>query len=96
MNETFSSVWDALEDDPLLAEELKLRSQIIATLCSWVRVNKLTQVEAAALLKVTQPRISDLMRGKITVFGMDELTKMLLITGARLKVCTAPVTAFAN
>ncbi|MBC7625519.1 MAG: XRE family transcriptional regulator [Aeromicrobium sp.] len=96
MNETFASVWDALEDDPLLAEELKLRSEMIAILCSWVRVNKLTQVEAAALLKVTQPRISDLMRGKITVFGMDELTKMLLITGARLKVCTAPVKAFAN
>ena len=55
-------------------------------MCSWVRVNKLTQVEAAALLKVTQPRISDLMRGKITAVDMDALTKMLLVTGARLNV----------
>lgn len=49
------------------------------------------QAEAARLLGVTQPRISDLMRGKINLFGLDALVNMATAAGLRieLKVSTA-------
>ena len=82
--ERFDSVWDAIEDDPAQAENLKLRSALMMALIDHIRKQGLTQSEAAKLLGVTQPRISNLVRGKIDLFGLDTLVNMVAAAGMHI------------
>jgi predicted XRE-type DNA-binding protein len=82
--ETFDNVWDAIEDDPIIRENLKLRSELMVELKHHIKREKWTQAEAAKRLGVTQPRISNLMRGKINSFGLDMLVKMATAAGLRI------------
>jgi len=86
MNEQFSNVWDAIEDDPIEREKLKLQSRLMDALCDFIKAEGLTQQEAAKRLGVTQPRISDLTRGKIDLFAIDSLVAMLAAAGLRIEV----------
>jgi predicted XRE-type DNA-binding protein len=63
----FSNVWDAIEDTPAQAENMKLRSALMVALKDHIARAGLSQSEAAKLLGVTQPRISDLMRRLIAL-----------------------------
>lgn len=86
--ERFTSVWDAIEDTPREAASMKVRSELLITLQETLRRKKITQVQAAKLLGVTQPRVSDLMRGKIELFSMEMLIDMLTQMGVQVKVTT--------
>ena len=88
-DEAFGSVWDAVEDTPEEAEKMKLRSALMMALEDHIRANGWTQQEAARRLRVTQPRISDLMRGKIDLFGLDSLVNMLTAAGLRVELRVA-------
>ena len=79
--QSFSSVWDAFEDDPQIASSLKARSTLMIELSSMIENCGLTQAEAAEILGVTQPRVSDLMRGKINLFSLDMLMDMASSAG---------------
>ena len=83
-DERFESVWDAIEDNPAEAENLKLRSAMMMALKDHIKRQRLSQAEAATLLGVTQPRISDLMRGKIDLFGLDTLVNMVTAAGMHI------------
>ena len=83
-NERFSSVWDAIADTPDAAANLQLRAELMMALKSHLARNHLTQVEAASLFGVTQPRISDLLRGKINLFSIDTLVNMATAAGMRV------------
>ncbi len=80
----FGSVWDAIEKDPAKAENLKLRSSLMVALKRHIEREGLSQTEAAKVFGVTQPRISNLMRGKIELFGLDMLVNMLAAAGLRV------------
>ena len=80
-NQTFSSVWDAIEDTPEQAENMKLRSKLMRAIIDFMEGEELSQAEAAKLMAVTQPRISDLVRGKIDLFSIDMLVNMLSAAG---------------
>jgi predicted XRE-type DNA-binding protein len=82
-NERFASVWDAIEDTPAQAENMKLRSSLMIALKDHVATQGLSQSDAAKLFDVTQPRVSDLMRGKISLFSLDTLVNMLASAGLR-------------
>jgi predicted XRE-type DNA-binding protein len=82
----FSSVWDAIEDSPAQAENMKLRSVLVIALRDHIEGMELSQLEAAKLLGVTQPRISDLMRGKIELFGLDTLVNMIAAAGLHVEM----------
>lgn len=82
----FESVWDAIEDTAQDAAAMRARAELMLQLQEHLRKRKLTQSEAAKLLKVTQPRVSDLMRGRIDLFSTDMLIEMLGRLGARVKV----------
>ncbi len=82
----YQNVFDALEDDPAVAENLKIRAQLMNALTRYIEKQKLTQVEAAELCEVNQPRISDLVRGKIERFTIDMLVNMLARAGKHLNV----------
>lgn len=77
----FQSVWDAIEDTPAEAENMKLRAELMTALKAHITSSKMGQAEAAKLFGVTQPRVSDLMRGKINVFGLDALVNMAAAAG---------------
>lgn len=66
------------------AENLRLRSELMIELCKRIDARGLTQAQAAEWLGVTQPRISDLTRGKIELFSIDGLVEMLGHAGARV------------
>ncbi len=80
-NNKFSSIWDAIEDTPQEAENMKLRSGLMITLTEHIRDRGLSQEQASRLLGVTQPRVSDLMRGKINLLSLDALTNMAEAAG---------------
>ena len=82
----FASVWDALEDSPAQAENMKLRSALMIALKDHIEARGLTQAAAAKVLGVTQPRVSDLMRGKIELFGLDGLVGMCAASGLRVEI----------
>jgi predicted XRE-type DNA-binding protein len=77
----FSSVWDAIEDTPKQAACMRARSELMMNLTEVIRDRGMTQSDAAALFGVTQPRVSDLMRGKINLFSLDTLIDMAATAG---------------
>ncbi|WP_186391194.1 MULTISPECIES: helix-turn-helix domain-containing protein [unclassified Pannonibacter] len=85
-NERFASVWDAIEDTPEEAENMKLRSMLMMALKSHIERAGLNQAQAAQMFGVTQPRVSDLMRGKINLFGLDALVNMAAAAGLRIEM----------
>jgi predicted XRE-type DNA-binding protein len=78
------SVWDAIGESPAEAENLRIRSELMTELAAYIRRNGLTQSQAARQFGVTQPRISDLTRGKIDLFSIDSLVNMLTAAGLHL------------
>ncbi len=72
----FNSVWDALEDDTVRAENLKLRSALMIEIAEKIKREDLTQTQAAEILHITQPRVSALIKGKINDFRLDGLVDM--------------------
>lgn len=80
-SQKFTSVWDAIEDTPQAAASMKARSTLLMELANVIEKRGLTQSEAAEMFGVTQPRISDLMRGKINLFSLDMLMNMASTAG---------------
>ena len=77
----FTSVWDAIEDTPQAAASMRAKSTLMMELSSHIEEHRLTQAQAAKLFGVTQPRVSDLMRGKINLFSLDMLLNMATTAG---------------
>ena len=73
------------------AEHLKIRSTLMIQLRKVIEERGLTQGEAAKLFGVTQPRVSDLVRGKIDLFSIDMLVDMLAHAGVRVKLVVIPL-----
>jgi len=85
-DQRFASVWDAIEDTQEDAENMKLRSILMMAVKNHIIRTGISQTEAAKLLGVTQPRVSDLMRGKINLFGLDALVNMATAAGLHLEL----------
>ena len=85
-NEQFASVRDAIEDNPIEAENMKLRSSLMMAQKAHLERTGLSQSQTAKLFGVTQPRISDLMRGKINLFGLDALVNMDASAGMHVEM----------
>jgi predicted XRE-type DNA-binding protein len=82
----FTSVWDAIEDAPEQAANMKLRSVLMIALKDHITSIGMSQAQAAQLFGVTQPRVSDLMRGKINLFALDALVNMATAAGLRVEM----------
>ena len=82
----YASVWDAIEASREEAQSMKLRSTLMMALQQHISRAKLSQAQAAKLFGVTQPRISNLMRGKIDVFALDTLVNMAAAAGLRVEM----------
>jgi predicted XRE-type DNA-binding protein len=78
---TFASVWDAIEDTREAAASQRAKSTLMMELAGFIEECGMTQAQAANLLGVTQPRVSDLMRGRIELFSLDMLLNMAALAG---------------
>jgi predicted XRE-type DNA-binding protein len=72
----FGNVWDALEDSPATASNMTMRSDLLIALQQRIATWKVTQAEAARRLEITQPRLNDLLRGRIAKFSLDALINL--------------------
>jgi predicted XRE-type DNA-binding protein len=81
----FASIWDALEDTPEAAENMKRRSSLMMALRNHLLKAEMSQAEVASLFGVTQPRVSDLKHGKIDLFGLDALVNMAASAGLHIE-----------
>jgi len=90
---TFNSIWDAIEDTPEEAANMKARSELMRSIEAHIRAKGWTQAEAARMFRVTQPRVSDLMRGKIDLFTIDTLLNMAIAAGLNVKIDVEEVEA---
>jgi predicted XRE-type DNA-binding protein len=82
----FASIWDAIEDSPKAAASMRARSELMIAIAGVLQEKGLSQTDAAAMLGVSQPRVSDLMRGKIERFSLDMLMDMASIAGLSPRV----------
>ena len=78
---TYPSVWDAIADTPQETASMKVRSKLMIALSEYISKSQLRQKDAAELFGVTQPRISDLLNGKIHLFSLDMLMDMASTAG---------------
>ena len=85
----FASVWDAIEDDPVRQENLKLRSELMMQIAGRIKEQGLTQTQAAEALHITQPRVSALLKGKINDFRLDSLVDMAHRLGMHVSINVA-------
>ena len=65
---------------------MKLRSILMVALKDHIERARLSQSQAATVFGVTQPRISDLTRGKVDLFGLDALVNMAAMAGLRVEM----------
>lgn len=95
----FESVWDAIEDDPAERERLKLLSWLMTAIVDHISGQGWTQKQAAKRLNVSQPRISDLTRGKMGLFSIDALVGMIGAAGLHIEprlITQQPAAAASN
>ena len=82
----FENVWDALEEDPVKRENLKLRSRLMMEINAKLDQSGQKQVDIAKRLKITQPRVSALRKGKINDFRLDMLIDFAIRLGLRVSI----------
>jgi predicted XRE-type DNA-binding protein len=83
---TFDNVWDALEKSPEEAAMMTMRSNAIIAVSDTVRGWNTTQARASRRLGITQPRLNDLLRGKINKFSLDTLLTLASRAGLKIKL----------
>ena len=88
--ETYASVWDALADTPEQAANLRARAGLMQQIAAIVNDKEWTQAEAAKRCGVTQPRINDLLRGRVSRFSLDALVNIATAIGRRVHVELEP------
>ncbi len=83
---TFASVWDALRETHEAAANMRLRSELAIAVCSAVQGWQVTQARAAVRLGVTQPRLNDLLRGRVSKFSLDALVALAERAGLAVRM----------
>jgi predicted XRE-type DNA-binding protein len=90
MRRSSANVFRDLGYGPEAAEHLRIRSMLMAVLTRQIEARDVTQAEAAKLFGVSQPRVSDLVRGKIDLFSIDMLVDMLARAGMKVEFTAKP------
>lgn len=84
--ETYANVWDAIADTREEAANLRVRADLMRDISAIINGSGWTQLEAASRCGVTQPRINDLLRGRLSRFSLDALVNIATALGRRVHV----------
>jgi predicted XRE-type DNA-binding protein len=87
-----ANIFEDLGFDIQESQNLLLRSQTMVALLEWFNASGLTQAVAAKTLGITQPRLNQLLKGKIEIFSLDALVNMATSAGMRVGLSIRPVT----
>ena len=79
--ETYPTIWDAIEEDPAVAANMRIRFELMIAIELRVKSWNLSQSDAAERIGISQPRLNDLLRGRIGRFSMDSLVKVATNAG---------------
>lgn len=82
----FASVWDAIERNPSAAAHMKLRAEIMVHLQEALTARNGTQQDKADWLGISQPRLNDLLQGRIERFSLDALVDLVQAEGGEVEV----------
>ena len=80
-SDTYASVWDALADTQEQAANLRARAELMRQIAEVVKGSGWTQVDAATHCGISQPRINDLLRGRVSRFSIDALVNIATALG---------------
>lgn len=86
MTDTFANVFDAIADTQEQSANLQARAELMNQINEIITVNAWTQVQAAQHCGLTQPRINDLLKGKISKFSLDALINIATALGRRVHI----------
>lgn len=84
--DTYNSVWDAIADTPEQAANMRARAELMQQITALIKASEWTQNDAARRCGVTQPRISDLLRGRVSRFSLDALVNIATAIGRQVHV----------
>jgi predicted XRE-type DNA-binding protein len=84
--QSFESVWDAIEPSRAEAANMKARAEMMIAIRDTVAAWGLTQAATAKRLGLTQPRMNDLLRGRINKFSLDALINLATAAGLAVRV----------
>lgn len=85
-NEIFKSVWDALADTPAEAANLKVRATLMQQISDLISGQGWTQKQAATQCNLTQPRLDDLLQGRVSKFSLEALVNIATSLGLVVRV----------
>lgn len=94
--ETFTNVWDAIADTPEQSANLRARSELMQQIANIIKTNNWKQADAALHCGVTQPRINDLLRGRVSRFSLDALVNIATALGRRVHLELEPARQIAG
>lgn len=77
----YGSVWDALANTPEQAANLRARAELMREIAALIKKSKWTQAKAADQCAITQPRMNDLLRGRVSHFSLDALVNIATALG---------------
>jgi predicted XRE-type DNA-binding protein len=83
-SKTYAGVWDAIADTPEQAANLRARAELMRQIAELIQAEGWKQVEAAERCGVTQPRVNDLLRGRVSRFSLDALVNIATALGRRV------------
>lgn len=83
---TWPDIWAALEDDPAVAANLRMRSNLMAAIRVRVLAWNIPQMQAAKQLNISQPRLNSLLRGNINRFSVDSLVNIAVKAGLSVEI----------
>jgi predicted XRE-type DNA-binding protein len=89
-SDTYDSVWDAIADTKEEAANLRARSDLMRAIAGIVAANGWTQADAAQRCGVAQPRMNDLLRGRLSRFSLDALVNIAAALGQRVHLKLQP------
>ncbi len=84
--DTFNTIWDAIADTPEQAANLQARAELMRQISNIIKASEWKQADAATYCGVTQPRINDLLRGRVSRFSLDALVNIATSLGRRVEV----------
>ena len=84
--ESYASVWEAIADTPEEAANLRARAELMQKISAIVKESGWTQAEAASHCGVTQPRMNDLLRGRVSRFSLDALVNIATALGRSVHI----------
>jgi predicted XRE-type DNA-binding protein len=84
--QSYQNVWEAITDDPHEAKILSIKSKLTMLAVQFIRNKQLTQAEVSLLTGVSQPRISNMMRGQLDKFSIDMLLTLVSKLGIAIEI----------